>query len=643
MSTHVRAHAAPHPHRQVFSITMSMLLIAAFFAATLAVNGGPARVSAQSESGLADVVPDSSVLFAEMDLDQSSDQWIKVYELLDRAGLSGLAEDELDASPEMVGQVAESMEVTGRAAMVFTSAEGLTASTVDDFASEATSMTADPISSVATSDVPEGFAVVFQPDNPDALYQQFQNVVSDDANENEAVVETTTYNGTEIEFWTSIDEMSDPSATAQIGDTVVLAVRPADIEPIIDTIAGDLAALSTSDSFMQVRGEFGAESILFGYMDGTVIIDQAVAEEPALAEFTDEIDAHMGMNAYADDSGFRMDTVTVYAGDKDHEPVASFDPTLATKMPADVLYFINGNDLAGSGVFDAFGLLLQMGLSDTGDPSMTPVATPTVDDVYAQLEAQLGFNLKTDLFDQMTGEFGLSMNVEQIFSEQPVIDAVFVSDVADSQTVTDVSSKFTYIINSLVDEDAVVSDREVAGSSISSVAMAPEDSAGFPITIEWGVIDGQFLVGVNNGIDSYVDGATATLADSSTYQQTMDALPQDNIVGVQFLSLEHLLPLIEEAATSLSAATMMLDNDEACGDYATQAEAQAAYDDDPEGLWNLDLNDDGQACEDYFDSAASVEASPESVTESLNLLSIGTVAHTDGDIYRTNTVILIGE
>ena len=55
----------------------------------------------------------------------------------------------------------------------------------------------------------------------------------------------------------------------------------------------------------------------------------------------------------------------------------------------------------------------------------------------------------------------------------------------------------------------------------------------------------------------------------------------------------------------LGGATSVVDADPACGDYDSQAEAQAAYDDDPFDQSDLDQDFDGQACEDYFASSAT--------------------------------------
>src|SRR5699024_2710176 len=84
LRSQARALAAPIPITRAFSLIMSALLVAAFFASALALNGGPLHASAQStpaSSGAspADAVPSDSVLYMDVQLDQSSSQWMQTY------------------------------------------------------------------------------------------------------------------------------------------------------------------------------------------------------------------------------------------------------------------------------------------------------------------------------------------------------------------------------------------------------------------------------------------------------------------------------------------------------------------------------------------------------------------------------------
>jgi hypothetical protein len=87
-------------------------------------------------------------------------------------------------------------------------------------------------------------------------------------------------------------------------------------------------------------------------------------------------------------------------------------------------------------------------------------------------------------------------------------------------------------------------------------------------------------------------------------------------------------------------ATSIPDNDPACAEYDTQEEAQQAYEE--EFNFDLDLDFDGEACEDYF-APATPAASPASSFEDLNVLGIGIVTYdADGDIGQSS-LLAIGE
>jgi hypothetical protein len=427
---------------------------------------------------------------------------------------------------------------------------------------------------------------------------------------------------------------------------VVLTVRPDDVEPVIDTVNGELESLAANENFVAVASAFETDSISFGYVDAATIGQAAIASDPTLSSMMTGYDAaqagYVGWNLYVDDAGFRLDTVTIT---EDGSVPSILTPTMAERMPADSLMFVNGTDIAGSGISELLGYFLQMAFAETGSstPETVPSATPSVDEVYAQLETQLGFNLKTDLIDQMDGEWALALDAEQIFSETPDVDVVFVSEVADEATVDDATSKISFIVGSAIDsETADISEREVEGGTVTTVTVEDMMGPGAPGVIEWAVINGEFLVGLNDGIDNYLDGSAEVLADDPIYQQTMEALPSGDMVSIEYVNLDQTIPMIEEAVMSMDSSFDVLDNDEACGEYATQEEAQEAYDADEFELWNLDLDYDGEACEDFFNTTTAPVASPESMTEDLQILSAGSVSYVEDGMYHTSSIILIG-
>lgn len=652
--------------------SLGLSALAVFAVIALALQMAMPAVRAQTaeataSDSLASAVPATSVLFLEADLNQDSEQWQKAYDLTDRSGINDVAEQQAGASTEELGAQADQAQLNGRAAIVFTSAEGLmTSQAVSDMTSEAADVTTDP-AAMATGGVPDGFALIVEPDDADALYAEFQSNLTDEANNNNATIQSEDYNGVTIEYWTSDSADVAPTAIAQVDGKVLMAVKPDDLHAVIDTIAGDTPTLSSDENFTSIHDALNQPALMFGYLNAEAIV-QAVPESDSVqvpANVSDRA-GYVGWNMYADDAGFRMDTVAKRASGGSAADLQTFDPTMATKIGADNLFFLNGTNIAGYGLSDTLGVLLQTALSQSENDMGTPVvpeSTPTVDEVYAQLEGQLGFNPKTDLIDQLTGEWAVAGSVTDLASDSPQYDLIFASGVEDPTTVTDTINKIDNIVKSTIDpEEATMGQRDVNGSKITTITInvAPAEEAvattigatpevstpsaenAMTVVLEYGVVDGQLLVGVNNGIDDYLSGSSTPLADDPVYQQTFAALPSGNVIATEYINLQVLLPQLDELATTINSSSEMLDNDQSCGDYGSQEEAQAAYDADQAGNWQLDMDYDGQACEDFF-APSSPAASPESISSQLNILSIGSVSYVDGDLYRNSSILLIGD
>jgi hypothetical protein len=230
-------------------------------------------------------------------------------------------------------------------------------------------------------------------------------------------------------------------------------------------------------------------------------------------------------------------------------------------------------------------------------------------------------------------------SVANITDVEPTISGVFVTEVADGATVEGVAESFTemLIAENADDETVEFTTREVNGSEVTVIEGTGTD---FPIVIEFGVVDDRLLVGVNEGIDNFIGEQTAPLADDATFQATLDALPSE-VTSLNYLNIQSVLPLVEDAM-ALSASSSTLDNDPACAEFDTQEEAQAAYDEDDFENYNLDLDWDGEACEDFFATGATPEATPAGVS-SINVLSVGSVTVNDGNSVGTHTIVLIGD
>lgn len=348
-----------------------------------------------STASLADAVPATSVLFMEANLDQSSAQWTKAYELLERSGINNLSEQTTGASTQDLGAQAEEMQFNGKAAVVFSSADGLAMSgDISTLTNEAADVTTDP-TAMANGGVPEGFALIVAPSNPDALAAEFVDTVNSEAESNSATVETEDYNGVTITYWTSTDPEVAATATATVDGRVLLGVNPDDLKPVIDTVQGKTPALSSDENYQKAVGALNQDNIVTGFLNSKAIFDAMPAESKAMmAELPESAQTQAGYSAwamYADDAGFRMDTVSFAADGSEMKAPESFSPSMASKVGDQNLFFMNGNNLASLGLSDLLGFGLQQSMSEmNSDGTSTPAATPSIDETYAQLEQSLG-------------------------------------------------------------------------------------------------------------------------------------------------------------------------------------------------------------------------------------------------------------
>lgn len=604
-----------------------------------------AGASAQEEQGgTAAYAPETALFYANVELDQDSAQWELAAELIDRAGISDLvpAEDlaDLQTGLSQVGGV-----LNGEAGLILATLPDTGDFSLDSVGGDAAGIATDP-AAVSEGDVPEGWSVVIRPSNARALYDTIRDTVLSSDGDDPDSAQTVEYEGYTIEYVEPIDEFGTGAAIALVDDVVVISTRPDDVEPIIDTATGTVAPLSEFATYSDLRDRLEPEVLSFGFVNGPAILTGVEEQDPeALAEIPEglvaSLDAYTTFAFWADQPGFRLDTLSLPGEGQELPQAETFDPTFPDAIEGNSIAYAGGTNLGQNPGVNALALLFAQELAGI-DANATPVATQDpeayADEVFAEAEATLGFNIKTDLLDNMVGEWGVAFAAEDIVSIQPMVSGIFASDVEDATAVGDVVSKITAIAEAGSDGSVEISSREVDGSSVTTIDVS---SSGFPIVIEFGVVGDQLLVGINEGIDTFVDGPEESLADNPTFQVTLDALPAE-FSAISFVNVESLVPLIEDAVTATTPGNMP-DADPACEEFASQEEAQAAYDEDNFDNFALDQDFDGTACEDFFaEGEATPEATP-AFAETINVQSVGTVLFQEDGASGTSTIILIGD
>ncbi len=616
-------------------LAIAALIVSGFFTSYLSF---VAPVSAQATSSVADYVPDTALFYGQVELDQESNQIVLAKELLERANLQALmAEDEfgdLEAGLDQVGDV-----IDGEAGFFLTDLPVSDDFALEDIAGDAANIADDP-TGVTGSEVPQGWAVVLYPSDAEALFADYANLVFDQ--ESADIIETE-YEGYVILSQPAADEFSTGVSAALVDDVIVVASVPEDIEPVVDTVLGTLDPLSENETYQDIQSRLEDELIVSGYVNGPAFLDAINAQDPTIiAEIPRDLMvslvSYQGFGFWADDAGFRSFSVAVPSNGDNLPAAPDFEPTFTDRFADSSLVYAGGTNLGQTPGLDAVALLFAQGIVGI-DPFIeaTPVdAEANADQVFEDAADLIGFNIKTEVLDQLVREWGFAASVGDISSLEPYIQGVFVTEVEDNETIGDVVSTITNLIAAQPSDAFSLTSRQVNGSDVTVIDMS---DGGTPIVLEFGVVDDTLLIGVNQGIDAFVGEQAAPLSEDATFQATLAELPAE-VTSIYYLNVQNLLPLIQDAI-DLSASSSTIDADPDCAEFATQEEAQAAYDEDDLENFNLDLDWDGEACEDFF-APATPEATPSGISD-INVLSVGSVTYSDGETSGTSSIILIGE
>lgn len=604
----------------------------------------------------ADAAPADSVAYLVTTLNDESEQWRLADVLIDRAGFGdaldkALAEEMTDESGEdlpldafLGGEVAVVVDQT---ALDILAAESMGAADLE--AMMGSMGVATPEAEPAALEA-QGFAAVLDARAPDTAWTGIRDSIG------EGTFEESTYEGTTIFFTPPASPDEDGMAAARAGDLILFGVTPMDLEPIIDTIDGRTPALTTLPEFATARDALPQEFLMFGFANNAVAMDTDFGPF-AMAAGELNAEAFSALTVAATEPGFRMETVALPAdGQTAPAGADSVESELVALAPADSLFFMSATDLGATGVLDAIGatvIALALGMGGGG---ATPEPDVSMEDFiagqYEAAAALIGINLQTDLFQQLAGEYGAW------FAAGPGgenVSGIFASDVADPDAVSNALMQLSFLIQGATGAEAPLTTREVDGGQIYVIELGDEAGS----TFEFGVAGDRFVLGSGNAIDRLAGAAEDSLADDTQFQAVMDTLPVERN-GLLYVDLEQAIPLGQAAAEEsgdlgLGGFETAPDASESCATYATQEEAQTAYDAAEAGTFDLDQDFDGQVCEDFFASAAtSAEPQDDStagadMTEAFAdvdysaIKAYAVAAYDDGGLRRSSSILYISE
>lgn len=603
-----------------WAVTLIVLAIVAAMGSPIGAMAAQTPTATNGD-GIVSVVPDSAFAFAQVNLDTSSDQIVLARQLSERAGLGDPVE-QLDANDEFP----ENANV------------GIVVTSIPDASDiDVANVSVDP--TLATDSLEQGgFAVVISADNPQDLYD---TMIADEQGDAQAT--ESEYGGITITTYEPdpLEEGASPSSIALVGDYVVVSMLAEDIHPIIDTFNGETQNLSTNENYQRVNALLPAESISNGYFDGPAILAAIEATAPdsidsLTTSMTPLLNAWTGFALTAEQDGFRLVSKSIPA-EGEFDEMTPIDGSFYDKVRSDAVFAANGTNI------DSTGALTMLAFVFAGEFSGSDImATPAADidfeaeqeRVFAQAEQMLGFNLKTDLIDQLTGEFGIAVSVGDIESSTPDINALIVSHVDDPQIVTDTMTRVAMIVGAILGDQTAVQQTQIGDSTVNSVDIS---DSGLETTVDFGVVGDDLVIGVGSGVNDYANGAESPMSQDPNFNAVMEHLPSE-YGSLTYINMPVLLELVMGFSASM---TSMTDADPACGEFASQAEAQAAYDEDQFENFELDQDFDGEACEDYFGTSA---ATPDTAANPYpNIVGLATVTTEEDGVYGSEAFLLIGD
>jgi hypothetical protein len=682
--TSALARRAGDRRRPVLRSAMPLALATALGASLVGGLGPPTIAAAQDgAAGLetAALIPDDALAYISVDLRIDNEQWAQTQELLTRIGYPDalpMLRDEILSEAGIVdsdGSVPADDPLFGgevgvyvgppvvdrimEAANEMGAMSGMAG--MEGMADDATPGVdeASPVAEGADR-APIGVAAVFLPGDADAAWEAIQDLqVAEGGSE----FETSEYEGTEISFQADEFNPEGGTAIARVDDAILVAGTPADLEPIIDVANGDAPAIAELDELGDVQSRLAEESLVFGFVNGRLIgdalpdevVDALAAQNPQTADLGDAMfDVAAGFVLHADDEGFRLDSINVYPEDSPLLAMQpqNFDVTADERVPADTLVFAAGSVPEQEGVLDSVALSLAqainmgMGEGGSGEQMTDPFAAldpAYVEEQFAAAEEVLGFDLRTGLFDQLVGEVVFAASLPGFTAGGIDFNAVAAVGVDDEAVVADNLARIARAIDDAAADDESasidVTTRDLAGDRIFVVRdpEAPEAFAG-----EFGVVGDELLAGAGTGIDDYVGGPDASLADDARYQEVLATLPAEN-AAIFYVDLSQIVTLLETTGVVGGDLGATVDADPACADYEDAADAQEAYDADPFDNAALDQDFDGDACEDFFAAATPEAAAPSGSLDALQALASVVYVGDEENVSGSSTILYIGE
>ncbi|HZQ38140.1 MAG TPA: DUF3352 domain-containing protein [Dehalococcoidia bacterium] len=493
-------------------------------AAAAIVAGGSVVViramTGQSTTGdTARLVPDSVALYATVNTDPSSRQWVQLASLMQRLGVdtplrSGRNDGLLQAGLDWDTDVAPYLG--GEATLALTDLSG---------------------------SQPSGIAVLSVTDG-DKAWQHTVSKLDELATKDGATPTSSSFHGVAIRTYAAEGDGS-PLAVTHQGRYLILATSTDLAQSVLDLNGGKGSALANAKAYKDARASVAADPLAFVYLNYARLGGIASSLAPAAGggqSVTGALkaagleQAALAFAFTAESDGVRFEFQTV-----DIDPAKSAvmlrqapaDSRLAHQAPADALVFFAGNDL-----YDSYIKGVQQALRQYGN---SPDAAETVNqfnDALNQLSQQLGFDVEKGLLAHLTGEYGFALGASSASA-----DGLWLLAGANVDNGGAVQQALSQIAAFLDGNGVPIADTSVAGVQIHQATNPdnPDQSAAFALAGD------ELLAGYGDGVLQKALAPANTLADDADFRDAMAQLPNDRAL-IWYVNLKQIVTLAKQAA-----------------------------------------------------------------------------------------------
>ncbi|HLZ70052.1 MAG TPA: DUF3352 domain-containing protein [Dehalococcoidia bacterium] len=502
---------------------LKLPLIGLIIAAALVAGGSVVVIRAMSgQSGTGDtarLVPDDVALYATVNTDASSRQWLQLAALMQRLGLDkqarsgrndGLTQAGLDWDKDVAPYLG------GEATLAITSLDG---------------------------SQPGGLAVLSVTDG-DKAWQHATSKLDELAQESGAPGSDSSYRGLTIRTYPAAGAGS-PLAVTHQGRYLMLASSTDLAQTVLDLNGGKGKALASTKGYRDARAAVSADPLAFVYLNLARLGDLAASLAPAQAgsQSTQDLLQSAGLDKAAEAFAFssESDGVRFEFQTVDIDPAKSAvtlraapaDSHLAHQAPADALFFFAGNDL-----YDSYIKGIRRALQQYGSSPDAAGSVAQFNDTLNQLSQQLGFDAEKDLLAHLTGEYGFALGASGASTNGLwALAGAIADDPAAVQQALDKIADFA------AQQGTPATTISVAGARLYQIANPDNPDENAAVT----VAGDELLAGFGNGV---LQGALApahALADDADFRDALTQLPKDRAL-TWYVNVKRIVALAQQAA-----------------------------------------------------------------------------------------------